>query len=118
MSYAATAWAYIRWPFAQAWGFLVNLWTWLTENLHPRDIVLPSIYESYLWFRDQLPLAFGTGSPGSQIEASFVLAVASFLTGFVTGFAAWALIALWAATALIGLFRMVPFVDKYWPLET
>jgi len=117
MSYAATAWAVITWPFRQFWAFLGNLWTWLTQRLELRDIVLPAIYDSAVWVTNQIPLALGGGEPGEMIEASFVLGVATFFTGIVTGGLAWALIAIWAVTALVGVIRFTPAVEKHWPIS-
>jgi len=109
MSHTETAWAGLTWPFRQFWAFLVNLWTWLTERLELRNIVLPAIYDSLVWLTNQLPLALGGGDPGEMIEASFVLAVATFFTGIVTGGLAWVLISVWlllASSASLGLRRL------------
>jgi hypothetical protein len=100
----------------QLWGFATNLWTWLTENLHLRDVVLPAIYDSAVWVSNQVPLALGGGTPGEMIEASFVLGVATFFTGFVTGGLAWALIVVWAFTGFLGFSRFVPIVGRNWPV--
>jgi len=116
MSHTETAWAGLTWPFRQFWAFLVNLWTWLTERLEFQDIVLPAIYDSLVWLTNQLPLALGGGDPGEMIEASFVLAVATFFTGIVTGGLAWVLISVWLVTGVIGLARFTPAVEKHWPI--
>jgi len=110
------AWAVVAWPFVQFFGFLSNLWTWLTERLQLRDIVLPAFYDSAVWVSNQFPLALGGGEPGEMIEASFVLGVATFVTGFVTGGAAWVLIGLWVLTGLVGLARFVPAIGGNWPV--
>lgn len=112
----AQVWAILIWPFQQLWGWADNLWRWLSDRLSLQDVLLPSIYSSLVWLGDQLPRAFGYGSPGEQISGSFVLGVATFLTGIVTGGAAWVLIGLWAVTALIGVVRFVPAVESRWPL--
>lgn len=116
MSVVESAWAIIAWPFLQIWGFLTNVWTWLTDRLQLQDIVLPAIYDSAVWVTNQIPLAFGGGEPGEMIEASFVLGVATFFTGIVTGGAAWVIIGLWVVTGLLGVARFVPVVEKYWPI--
>jgi len=116
MTYAETAKGYIRWPFAQFWGFVVNLWTWLTEGLRLRDVVFPAVYDSAVWFSNQFPIAFGGGEAGEMIEASFVLGVATFVTGIVTGGLAWALIAIWLVTGLFGIARFVPVIGRNWPI--
>jgi len=51
-----------------------------------------------------------------MIEASFVLGVATFLTGFVTGGLAWALIGVWVVTGVVGIIRFTPVVEKRWPV--
>lgn len=116
MSRLETAWRYIRWPFVQFWGFVRNFWTWLTENLHLRDILIPAIYGTLVWLSNQIPLALGGGKAGEMIEASFVLAVATFFTGFVTGGLAWAIIGLWIMTGLLGVARFVPVIARNWPV--
>jgi hypothetical protein len=117
MSALDTVWAAVTWPFRQVAGFLGNLWTWITTGLSLRDVTLPSIYDSLVWLSNQVPMALGWSSPGSQIEASFVLGVTSFVTGFVTGGLAWALIALWVFTGVVGVARFTPAVNSRWPLS-
>lgn len=116
MSVLERARAVVAWPFLQLWGFLTNVWTWLTERLQLSDIVLPAIYDSAVWVSNQIPLALGGGEPGEMIEASFVLGVATFVTGFVTGGAAWVLIGLWVITGLLGVARFVPVIGRNWPV--
>ncbi len=116
MTYTDSAWTAVTWPFRQFWAFLVNLWTWLTERLELQDVVLPAVYDSAVWLTNQIPLALGGGEPGEMIEASFVLGVATFLTGFVTGGLAWAIIGIWVVTAILGVARFAPIVEKYWPI--
>lgn len=108
--------AIAAWPFRQFWAFLTNLWTWLSRNLHLRDILLPAIYESAVWVSNQIPLALGGGTAGEMVEASFVLVIATFFTGIVTGGAAWALIAVWILTGMVGVLRFFPVVGKNWPI--
>jgi len=117
VTYTETAWAAVTWPFRQFWAFLVNFWTWLTERLQLRDIVLPAIYDSAVWVTNQIPLALGGGEPGEMVEASFVLGVATFFTGIVTGGLAWALIGIWVVTGLLGVVRFTPAVEKRWPIS-
>ncbi len=116
MSVTESAWTAVSWPFVQFWTFLQNVWRWLTDRLHLRDILLPAVYDSLVWLTNQLPLALGGGQPGEMVEASFVLGVATFLTGFVTGGLAWALIGVWGVTGVLGIARFVPVVEKYWPV--
>jgi len=111
-----SAWAVIAWPFVQLWGFLTNLWNWATDRLQLEDIVLPAFYDSAVWLTNQVPLALGGGEAGEMIEASFVLGIATFFTGFVTGGAAWVLIGLWVVTGLLGVARFVPVVGRNWPI--
>jgi len=117
MSALQTVKAWIMWPFVQFGGFLSNLWRWLTQQLQLSDIVLPAIYDSAVWVSNQIPLALGGGEPGEMIEASFVLGVATFVTGFVTGGAAWVIIGLWVFTGLLGVARFVPVVGRNWPIS-
>lgn len=100
----------------QVWGFLTNLWAWLTDGFQLKDVLVPAFYETIVWLSNQVPLALGGGSPGEMIEASFVLGVATFVTGFVTGGLAWALIAVWGFTGFLGIFRFVPVVNDRWPI--
>jgi len=116
VTYFESVRATVTWPFVQFWAFLQNLWRWLTDRLQLRDIVLPAFYDSAVWLTNQAPLALGGGEPGEMIEASFVLGVATFLTGFVTGGLAWALIAVWVITGLLGMARFTPAVEKRWPV--
>lgn len=117
MTYFESVRATVTWPFVQLWAFLANLWRWLSERLQLSDVVLPAFYDSAVWLTNQAPLALGGGEPGEMIEASFVLGVATFLTGFVTGGLAWALIGLWVVTGLLGIARFTPVVEKYWPIS-
>lgn len=116
MSVAATAWGYVAWPFRQFWAFLTNLWTWATDRLKLRDILIPAFYGTLVWLSNQVPLAFGGGEPGEMIEASFVLGLTTFFTGFVTGGLAWAIIGLWVVTGLLGVARFTPAVESRWPV--
>jgi len=116
MSLLQTAKTAILWPFVQIWGFLTNFWTWVTENLHLKDILIPAFYGTLVWLSNQVPLALGGGEAGEMIEASAVLGVATFFTGFVTGGAAWAIIGLWGVTGLLGVARFVPVVGRNWPV--
>jgi len=111
-----TIWAAIVWPFRQVVGFFSNVWTWLTDQLSLEDILLPTLYDSLLWLTNQIPSALGGASPGEMVESSGVLLVATFLTGIVTGGAAWTLIGVWLVTALVGIVRFVPVVEEYWPV--
>lgn len=106
----------VLWPFRQAWGFLRNFWTWLTEGLHLRDVLIPAFYDTLVWLSNQVPLALGGGTPGEMIEASVVLGVATFFTGFVTGGLAWVLIGVWGVTGALGILRFVPVVEAHWPV--
>ena len=108
----------ILWPFRQARGFAANLWQWLSEGLRLEDILVPAIYETLVWLSNQVPLAFGGGDPGEMIEASTVLAIAAFLSGFVSGFLTWILVILFAGTALLGVLRFIPAVEARWPIGT
>lgn len=109
--------AALAWVWAQITGVLSNLWDFVTDKFRWKDVLLPAIYDSIVWLVNQLPLALGFGRRDQMIEASVVLAVATFFTGFVTGGAAWAIIALWVLTFMIGLWRLVPAVEKRWPLS-
>lgn len=111
-----TLWAIVSWPFEQFWGFVLNLWRWVSEKLSLRDILLPAFYDSLVWLSNQLPLALGGGEPGQMIEASFVLVVTTFFTGIITGGAAWALIGVWVVTGMVGVARFVPVIERFWPI--
>lgn len=100
----------------QVWGFFTNLWTWLTDGLQLQDVLIPAVYDTLVWLSNQVPLALGGSSPGEMIEASFVLGVATFLSGFLTGGLAWALIVVWMFTGFLGVVRFAPVVNDHWPV--
>lgn len=106
----------VLWPFRQLWAAMMNLWSWATTRLHLQDILLPAFYESLVWLSNQVPAALGGSTPGEMIEASFVLGVATFFSGILTGGLAWGFIAVWAFTGFLGMLRFFPVVNKYWPV--
>ena len=106
----------VAWPFRQVSGFLANLWEWAARDLHLSDIIPPAFYGSLVWLSNQLPLAIGGGDPGEMVEASFVLGVATFFTGIVTGGLAWAIIGVWFLTGALGIARFTPVVEAHWPI--
>lgn len=116
MSWLKTLKAALLFLPRQLWGFAANLWVWLTENLHLRDVLIPAFYDTLVWLSNQVPAALGGSTPGEMVEASFVLGVATFFTGFVTGGAAWVLIFLWAFTGTLGFLRFFPVIGRNWPI--
>jgi hypothetical protein len=100
----------------QLWAFGGNVWTWLTENLHLRDILLPAIYDTLVWLSNQVPLVFGAGEPGEMIEASFVLGVAAVISSLISFGATLALVVVFAVTGTLGFLRFFPAVESRWPV--
>jgi hypothetical protein len=105
-----------RWPFEQAAGAASNAWTWLTEKLSLEDIIIPAVYDTAVWLTNQVPLAFGGGEPGEMIEASFVLAVAAFVSSLISFGATLFLVGVFAFTGFLGALRFIPVVEQYWPI--
>lgn len=105
-----------RWVNDQVRGSTSNFWRWITERLHLRDVLIPAIYDTLVWLSNQVPLALGGGTPSEMIEASFVLALAAFLSGFISGFVTWTFLIFFAFTAVLGLLRFIPVVDDNWPV--
>jgi len=105
-----------RWPFEQVTGAASNAWSWLTEKLSLEDIIIPAVYDTAVWLTNQVPLALGGGEPGEMIEASFVLAVAAFVSSIISFGATLFLVGIFAFTGFLGTLRFIPVVEQYWPI--
>lgn len=81
------------------------------------EILPPSIADTIQWFLKSIPRAFGFGTPEQMITGSVALAVVSVLSSFVTFGATLALLVVWAVTFSLGVLRLVPVVNAYWPLN-
>jgi hypothetical protein len=113
---------FIGWLFK----LIVNAGSWIMDQLVQTgrnivglfagtsliDVAPPSVVSTVDWLLKQFPRAAALGTAEEQIKASIVLAVATFLTGAVTGGAAWAIMAVWGVTFVIGLLRLVPAADR------
>lgn len=68
------------------------------------------------WIEDQTLKLVGTGTPGEQIAAAIVLAVIIIASSSVT--LGWTLVLVPVAIlfAGIGILRLVPWIDRRWPL--
>ena len=117
MPVTSTIGSIITWPFRQVAGALRRGRRFVVSDLSTQEAIPPSIHDTAVWFANQLHLALGWGSPGEQLVASIVLAIATFFAGIVTAGLAWAIIGLWLLTATIGTARFVPAIDRLWPLE-
>lgn len=101
--------AVVLWPFRQLGATLGNWWDLFVET-EARDVIPPTVLSTLAWLRDRLPYAFGlTGSPAEQVRASVVLGVATIL-GIVTSLLA----LIFLVTGTVGLFRLIPVVDRGW----
>jgi len=102
----------VRGPFRQARGFFGNLAD-IATGTRASDILPPWIIETIAWFKAQIPLAAGYGSPAEQITGSVTLAIAMVISslGLLTPLALVMLIPI-----TIGFWRLVPAVNDRWPL--
>lgn len=123
-----TAWRVVTWPFRAAWAGLAWLWMQATgaadrfrrfvvRDLSTQEMLPPSVHDTIVWFLNQFHRAIGWGSPGEQVVASIVLAIAAIVTSAVTAGLTLVLVAVFAITFLIGSARFIPAVDQQWPLS-
>lgn len=104
-----------RWPMRQTRAWFMHFFAFLMGTVNnPNSILPPAVWSTWEWLKQQLPRSFGFSSPDEQVTASITLVVVSFLTGFVTGGAAWFLIFVFLFTGWIGLLRFFPAKNKLW----
>lgn len=103
-----------KWPFRQVQGWGENAWAVVTKY-KPGDFIPPAVTETLDWLKDQVPQAFGFGTPGEQMSSSVVLGIASIITSVFTGGITIAFVMLFALTFLGGALRLWPVVDDLWP---
>lgn len=118
MTVRETVWTAVTWPFRQVGGTARNIVGFVRDDVTAERLIPPAIRSSVRFVMLQVPRALGWSEPGQQVTAAVVLSVVAFVTGFVTGGAAWVLIFLWGLAALVGLLRFVPIVDRLWPLSS
>lgn len=104
----------VKWPFRQVQGWLENFWAVVTKY-KPTDFVPPAAAETWDWLTDQVPQAFGFGTPGEQMSSSVVLILASIATSLFSGGITLAFASLFAVTFFGGALRLWPVVDNLWP---
>lgn len=104
----------VKWPFKQVQGWLENFWAVVTKY-KPDDFIPPAVTETLDWLKEQVPQAFGLGTPGEQMSSSVVLIIASIVTSVFTGGVTIAFVTLFALTFLGGALRLWPVVDGLWP---
>ena len=113
----ATLWAAFVWPFRTLRATLGNLREVLGAAT-PEDLIPPWIYayvtSTLAWFRMQIPRVAGYRStPYEQMTASVVIAVAMVVVS--VGVLTW-LAPIMLIPFGIGVARLVPAVDRVWPL--
>lgn len=106
----------LRWTWRQLTGIVTGTVEYF-QRFHFDDVLPPSIRDllNYIFFL--LPRAFGIRDTTrkEQIDANVVLIAITFLTGFVTGGLAWAIIAVWLVLlAFAWFFRATPAGESYW----
>lgn len=104
----------VYWPFEQTAGWLKNAAS-VVSDYEAEDFLPEAAADVWDWLRDQVPRAFGFGTPGEQMSASVVLAIASIFTSVFTGGFTIAAVFLFAVTFLGGALRLWPFIDDLWP---
>lgn len=115
----ARAWALLVWPFVTACKTLSNVRA-VSKEASPKDVIPPWVYDYLVstlrWFRLQFPRMLGyRATPYEQMAASIVVAVALVVVsiGTLTYVAPVMLLPF-----MIGATRLVPPVDKAWPLAS
>ncbi|ELZ40642.1 hypothetical protein C471_07661 [Halorubrum saccharovorum DSM 1137] len=103
----------VSWTWTQVTGWASNVRNLVTDTSLD-DILPPAVTEGVEWLAEQLPLAFGTGSPEDQIKASAVLAVASIITSVFSGGLTIGAVLVFALTGMIGALRFWPALDSAW----
>lgn len=107
--------AILLWPFRQVAGWLDNFYSVLT-TYQPTDFIPPALADTLSWLRDQIPQAFGFGTPGEQMSSSVILALASVFTSVFTGGVTLFFVGVFMLTFVGGALRLWPVVDMLWPL--
>lgn len=103
--------AAVRWPIRQTRGFIENVEE-LFRGTDLEEIVPPTVE----WLLLQIPHALGFGSPKQQIKASTALGVTAVISSFVTLGVTIVFVAVFAATFAVGVIRLWPVVNRFWPL--
>jgi hypothetical protein len=112
----AVPWRALAWVWVQASALVRNsiaYWTGFAFD----DILPPSVRSTINFIIEMVPRAFGLreATRREQINANAVLIGVSFLSGFVTGFTTWLLIALWGSLLLFAwFFRGTPAGESLW----
>lgn len=106
-----------KWPFEQVKGWTENAWAVLTKY-SAEDFVPPAVADTWSWLKDQVPQAFGWGTPGEQISSSIVLIFASIATSLFSGGITLFFVGVFLLTLAGGLLRLWPVIDDLWPFGT
>lgn len=104
-----------KWPFRQVQGWLQNFWAVLTKY-EATDFVPPAVADTWDWLKQQVPQAFGFGTPGEQMSSSVVLILASIATSLFSGGITLFFVGVFALTFAGGALRLWPVIDDLWPL--
>lgn len=107
-----------RWPIRQLTGFIAGLRGLLARIIgNPLETLPPSISSTIRWLLKKFPEAFGFSTPNDQILASFVLVIFALLSSLITFGATLVLVGVFIFTLFVGVLRLVPVVNHYWPLN-
>ena len=104
----------LAWPFRQVIGWWKNFVAVVTEYA-PSDFVPPAAVETWEWLKQQVPQAFGFGTPGEQMSSSVVLAIASIFTSLFTGGVTIFFVGVFTLTFIGGALRLWPVINDLWP---
>lgn len=104
----------LSWLREQAVGTAANVRR-LLSSLSIDDLLPPSVVSTLVFVRDSVPRAFGFGTPEEHITGIVVfsafLVIASFtLLTFVA-------VAFFLLAMPIALLRLIPAINKRWPLS-
>ena len=113
----ARLWAAFLWPYRTVRATLGNLREVLGAAT-PEDLIPPWIYayitSTFAWFRMQVPRVAGyRATPYEQMTASVVIGVAMVVVS--VGLLTW-LAPIMIIPFGIGAARLIPVVDRAWPL--
>lgn len=104
----------LLWLPRQIGGWVKNFMA-VVGKYRPTDFIPPAVSETLGWLRDQVPQAFGWGTPGEQMSSSVVLIGASIATSLFSGGITLIFVGLFAITFFGGALRLWPFIDNLWP---
>lgn len=107
---AMRTWEWLVYLGGQLRAALGHLWMFVNET-QIDEIIPPGLRDFINWLISMVPKAVGVRgtTPGEQIRASIILAIAVIL-GVITSWLA----VVFAFTATVGLLRFVPVLNRLW----